>query len=191
MFAREASREAVTTRVHFHAQLDVVWRGILFYEDVLERPPFPLRAVLPRPLRTDGDKTRAGSEVHCVYAGGGVVKRITAVEPARLLQFDVVEQSLGIESCVLAQSGAYRFFLCGEGTDVVLVTNYLAYLHPRRLWRPLEALLTRQLHRHILAAVRTALGLPGPPTRADLGPSCRPESPGGLACTTSRSRSHW
>jgi hypothetical protein len=192
LFVREPISESVTTRMHFDARLDLVWRHLLFYEDVPARTPFPLRIVLPHPLRTDGDKTRVGSQVRCAYSRGEVVKRITVVERACLLQFDVVEQNLGIEDCVLTQSGSYRFFRCGDGTDVALATTYLAFLHPRRLWRPLETLLARQLHRHIFAAVRATLDLLGPLAPADLAPSCRRRlgSAGGLACTTSPSRFH-
>jgi len=191
LFARAPIAESVTTRVHIDTEPDLVWRRILFYEDVPRGAPFPLRVVLPCPLRTDGDKTTTGSRVYCVYSRGDVIKRISVVEPARLLQFDVVEQNLGIEGCVLAKSGSYRLFPCGEGTDVALVTNYLAYLHPRCLWRPVEAFLARQLHRHILQAVRATLDLRGASVRVDLAPSHRPEldSRGGHAWTTSPSRS--
>ena len=191
LFVREAISESVSTRGHFNASLDFVWRHLLFFEDVRERAPFPLRVVLPHPLRTEGDKTRVGSQVRCAYSRGDVLKHITVVEEARLLQFDVVEQNLGIEDCVLTQSGSYRFFRCGDGTDVARVTNYLTYLRPRRLWRPLEKLLAQQLHRHILAAVRASLSKPGPLVRADLAPSRRSGlgAPEGLTCTTSPSRS--
>jgi hypothetical protein len=74
-----------------------------------------------------------------------------------VLEFDVVEQRLGIESCVRARGGSYRIASDGDVTDLVLLTRYDAYLRPRSLWRPLEALLVRQLHRHILGGIRAAL----------------------------------
>lgn len=157
LFSSEAASESVATRVHFDAGPGAVWDRLLFYEEVRGRPPLLLRAFLPRPLGTEGDKTRAGERVRCRYSGGDLVKRITAIERDRLLEFEVIEQCLGIEGCVRTQGGSYGLFRCGDGTDVELATNYEAYLRPRQLWRPLEALLVSRLHGHILAALGLAL----------------------------------
>jgi hypothetical protein len=121
-----------------------------------------------------------------------LVKRISAVEPGRLLQFEVVAQRLGIEGCVRTQSGSYNCTPCGDGTDVTLVTKYQAYLRPRWLWRGLETLLVRQLHRHILAAALAAPVSAGSPAPAVLSPSrrLRRHRAGDLACTTLPSYSH-
>jgi hypothetical protein len=166
LFAREAVSESVATRMHFDAWPEAVWEGLVLYEEIPGHPPLLLRAFLPHPLRTEGDKTRIGELVRCTYSEGILVKRITAVEPPYLLRFDVVEQNLGIEGCVLTKGGSYRSSPCEGGTDVTLVTHYLAYLRPRRLWRPLEAMLVRRLHRHILSAVRAALLPAGSVARA-------------------------
>jgi hypothetical protein len=171
LFAGNPGSETVATRVHLRAGPEAVWNRVVFYEEVPGTPPFLLRALLPRPLGTDGDKTRVGARIRCVYRESDLIKRITLVEPARLLEFEVVEQNLGIEGCVLTQGGSYQFFPCGDGTDVVLVTEYRAFLHPRHLWRPLEALLVRSLHRHILGAVSAALLPASSLTRIALSPS--------------------
>jgi hypothetical protein len=171
LFAGDPVSETVATRVHFRAGPEAVWNSVVFYEDVPGAPPFLLRALLPRPLRTEGDKTRVGARVRCVYRESDLVKRITLVKPARVLKFEVVEQNLGIEGCVLTQGGSYQFFPCGDGTDVALVTEYRAFLHPRHLWRPVEARAVRSLHRHILDAVRAALLSGSSLTRVALSPS--------------------
>ena len=113
----------------------------MFYEEVPGRPALLLRTLLPYPVRTDGNKTSVGAMVYCVYRGGDLAKRITTVEPSRLLQFEVIDQRLGIESCILTRGGSYRSLRCGAQSDVPLITNYHAYLRPRCLWRPFEALL--------------------------------------------------
>lgn len=157
LLARKAVSEAVATRVHFNASPEAVWNHIMFYEEVPGRPPFLLGAVLPRPVRTEGDKTRVGGTVRCEYRRGDLVKRITCVEPPHFLQFEVIGQRLGIEGCVLTLGGSYQICTCGDATDVVLITNYRAFLRPRYLWRPVEAFLVSQLHRHILRGVCTAV----------------------------------
>ena len=153
LFARKAVSEAVATRIRFNASPEAVWNHIMLYEEVPGRPPFLLRALLPHPVRTEGDKTRVGATVRCVYEGGDLVKRITTVEPPRFLEFEVVEQRLGIEDCILTLGGSYEIYTCGDATDVMLITNYQAYLRPRYLWRPLEASWYDQLHGHILRGV--------------------------------------
>src|SRR4030095_14045622 len=157
LFAREAVREAVLTRVHLKASPEMVWNHIMLYEEVPGQPPFLLRALLPHPVRTEGDKTRVGAMVRCAYREGHLVKRIASVEPRHVLQFEVVEQRMRIEGCSLTLGGSYQIYPYKDATDVLLTTNYRAYLRPRFLWRPLEALLVSQLHNHILDGVRRAI----------------------------------
>lgn len=189
LFARKGVNEAVATRVRFNASPEAVWNHIKFYEEVSGRPAFLLRVLLPYPVRTEGDKTRMGATVRCAYSVGGLAKRITAVEPPRFLQFEVIEQRLGIEGCILTLGGSYEISIRGDASDVVLVTNYLAYLRPRYLWRPLEALLVSQLHQHILRGVGAAVFPGNPANRQAVAESLAPPSapPGGAACTASQS----
>jgi hypothetical protein len=185
--ARKAVREVTVTRVHFKASPQIVWGHLVFYEEVSERAPLLLRTLLPHPVRTEGDKTQVGAMVRCAYRGGDLIKRITAVEPPHFLKFEVVEQRLGIEDCVLTHGGSYQIHGSGDATDVVLATNYQAYLRPRYLWRPLEALLIHQLHSHILRSVKAALlaRSPGRPTRESL--KAQSTFSRDLTCTTSQS----
>jgi len=185
LFARQAVPEAVATRIRFDASPEAVWTRIMFYEEVPGNPPFLLRTVLPRPIRTEGDKTRIGATVRCVYKSGDLVKRITAVDPPHFLQFEVVEQRLGIEACVLTLGGSYQIRSCANTTDVLLITNYNAYLRPRFLWRPFEAFLVSQLHRHILRGVSAAMSPGNPATRPAVAESLKPRCapPGGFTCT--------
>jgi hypothetical protein len=157
LFGREAIGESVATRVRLDGSPEQVWNQIMFYEEVPGRPALLLRTLLPYPVRTDGNKTSVGATVYCVYKGGELAKRITAVEPSRLLRFEVIEQRLGIEGCILTRGGSYEISECGAQSDVALITNYQAYLRPRSLWRPLETLLVGQLHVHVLGGIRAAV----------------------------------
>jgi hypothetical protein len=160
LFAGNESTESVETPVQFQATPEAVWQGMLLYEDVPVRPPFLLRALLPFPVRTEGDKTRVGATIQCTYEGGDLIKRIQVVERPNFLKFEVVQQRLGIESCVMTLGGSYQIRPCGDRSEVVLTTNYLAHLRPRFLWRPVERFMARQLHRHILDGMRRAVTLP-------------------------------
>jgi len=74
LFARKAVSEAVATRVHFNASPEAIWNHIMLYEEVLGQPPFLLRALLPHPVGTEGDKTRVGATVRCAYREGDLVR---------------------------------------------------------------------------------------------------------------------
>jgi hypothetical protein len=193
LFAGKPKNEAVATRVHLDAGPETVWNRIQFYEEVPARPPFLLRTLLPQPVRTEGAKTAVGAKVRCIYSTGEVVKHITAVQPPRLIEFEVIDQRLGIERVARTLGGSYHLSPCHDGTDVELVTNYRAYLRPRFLWRPLEMLLVRQLHHHILRGIQATITFPAamPAIRSAVTESLKPECAprGGLACTISESRS--
>lgn len=190
LVARKPHDESVATRVHWNAGAETVWNRLLFYEEVPEKAPLLLRVLLPRPVRAEGGKTRPGETVRCIYHGGELLKRITAVEPPHLVQFEVIEQRLGIEGCALTLGGSYQLRSCGDGIDLVLRTNYRAYLRPRCLWRRVEALLVSQLHGHILRGVCAGLPLADRAAGAARTDSLRAQraAAGGLTCTASPSR---
>jgi hypothetical protein len=140
--------------MYFDATAQTTWNALMFYEEVPGDAPLLLRTLLPRPVRTEGDKRTAEAMVGCIYHGGAeLLKRITHVEEPHVLRFEVVEQRLGIEDCVLTRGGSYEIRACGSRSEVVLKTEYDTYLRPRGIWRFLEAAVVRRLHRHILRGV--------------------------------------
>jgi hypothetical protein len=193
LFAGEAVRETIATRVCFEASAEAVWDELMFYEEVPGRAPLLLRMFLTAPVRTEGDKRRAGAMVRCVYSGGAeLMKCITRVEAPRSLYFEVIDQRLGIEDCIRTLKGSYEIRNCGEASEVVLTTNYEAYLRPRALWRRVEAALVSRLHQHILRGVSAAIQQTSAITHAkvqEARSTKRDIVAGGIACTISQSRS--
>lgn len=191
LFGGRPFDEAVWTQFHFADPPETVWNELKFYEEIPGCAPWLLRLVLPAPTRTRGDKKTPGAIVHCAYDSGDLFKRIVAVDAPRSIEFEVIRQRLGVEGCIEAMYGSYRLESCGGGTDILLTTNYRAYLHPRFLWRPVEKLLARRLHRHILKGMSEAL-LQTAPARSAAG-ARRPEPKsaytGEFACIPSHSRS--
>jgi len=154
LFPRSATMSMVVTRASIKATPEEVWRRIMFYEEVPHRPPLMLRLLLPVPLRTSKPGLNPGALVQCSYSGGGhLVKRITTVEPPRLVRFEVIEQHLGIEPCLTTSAGSYEIFKTDAGSEVALTTRYTGHLRPRWLWRGPERLLGHSLHRHILGGM--------------------------------------
>lgn len=150
----DASAEVVT-RMVFRAPIDRVWRTIMFYEQIDQRPPLHLRWLLPVPLGTEGRKTAVGDEAKCLYEGGFLVKRVVRVVAAELYAFEVIEQELAFGGGMRLSGGAYRLRSQADGsTEVALTTRYRGGWRPRWLLAPIEGVVCHMFHRHILRAMR-------------------------------------
>jgi len=149
--------DRVVTHLRLAASSAAVWQTLMFYEDVPRAPWSIFRFLLPRPLRSEGDKSRVGNVVHCFYEDGYLMKRITAVEPGELLRFEVIEQQLGIERTFRAHEGSYELRALPTGTAVTLTTRYAGSLWPRFLWRPVERYFGHKFHLYVLRGMREAL----------------------------------
>jgi hypothetical protein len=157
LFPRNLDIDSVQTRAMFDVPAEQVWQQMMFYEEVPGRPGWLLRLILPTPLRTRGEKSKVGSLIECVYAGGSLEKRITAVEPPGLISFDVLVQDLGIEDSITMTGGSYEIHASADGAEVVLTTLYHGHVLPRWLLRPVERFVARRLHRYILDGMSTAV----------------------------------
>ncbi len=165
LFPRNDEIDAVQTRALFDVSPETVWKGMLFYEEVPRRPMPLLRMFLPAPVRTRGEKTRIGAVIECTYDRGYLEKRITAVDPARLVKFDILVQELGIEDSISMRGGSYALQGDAHRSELVLTTQYCGHLRPRWLWRRVERFLAHRLHSHILDGMRLELEASGAPAR--------------------------
>lgn len=146
---------SIVTRMRFDASIERAWHGLMFYEQIGERPPLHLRLLLPVPIRTESAKTNVGDEVRCLYEGGHLLKRITRIDAGRRYEFEVVEQNLAVGRGMSLAGGCYTFQeLAGGGIEVAVTTRYVSPRRPGWLWRPLEAAVCHMFHRHLLAAMR-------------------------------------
>jgi hypothetical protein len=178
LFGGSGTKETVATEARLTATPAQIWQQLMFYEEVPGKPALLLRILVPYPIRAEGDKTRPGTTVRCVYRTGDLTKRIKTASPPHLLEFDVIQQRLGIEGCLVTRGGSYRISASGDSSSILLITEYEAYLRPRFFWRPLEADLIRQLHMHILSGIATAAGA-DKPWRAAEASQTTPTAPSG------------
>ena len=100
------------------------------------RPSSSRAVALPNPRR---GRQEVGETVRCTYRGGDLESASRLVTP-RICWDSMSVRRLGIERCILTLGGR-RIESCGDPSEVVLTTNYRAYLRPRYLGRPVEALL--------------------------------------------------
>jgi hypothetical protein len=147
----------VSTSEHFPAPPAIVWQTLLFYEEVSAAPPFFLRWLLPVPLGTAGSKSIVGSEVSCRYAGGHLLKRVSAIVEMRCFAFDVIEQDLALHGLRLL-GGEYNLHAVASArTRVTLSTRYASPYRPDWVCARLEAAVCHCFHRHLLSAMRQNL----------------------------------
>src|ERR1700690_2142193 len=131
-----------------------LWRSLMFYEQIDEPPPWYLRLLLPRPIRTEGEKSAVGDEALCLYEGGHLVKRVTQIDPGQRVEFAVVEQQLAVGAAIQLSGGSYALREIGGGrTELKVVTRYTGGRHPRWAWRALEAAFCHLFHRHLLTSI--------------------------------------
>jgi hypothetical protein len=135
--------------------LEEVWEGLLFYEQIAERPSIHLRLLLPSPIRTEGRKAEVGDEARCLYDAGHLVKRVTRVERPWIYGFRIVEQDLDVGRGLRLSGGRYTLSESPQGgTEIALETRYESPHRPRWLWQPIESAICHAFHRHILGAMR-------------------------------------
>jgi hypothetical protein len=131
------------------------WDAVMFYEEVEHAPPMLLNFALPKPIGSQGRKDRVGEIVRCQYDRGWLVKRISRIEPGRVMEFEVIEQHLHFERDVTLTGGSFQIVSQPDGTArVVLTTNYERHLHPAWMWLPVEKEVVHTLHEHVLEGMR-------------------------------------
>lgn len=146
---------SVVTRSRLAAAPEKVWRTLLYYEQIEERPPLHLRLFLPVPIGSAGSKAMVGDEARCSYEGGYLLKRVTRVDHGHHYGFEVVEQKLALGGGVSLSGGCYTLReLAGGRTEVAVTTRYMSRRRPGWLFGPIEAAVCHLFHRHLLSAMR-------------------------------------
>lgn len=82
----------VRSSIEIDAAPDVVWRSVIAFPPITERPELFFRAGVAYPLRAEIVGEGAGAVRYCVFSTGAFVEPITRWEPGRRLSFDVAEQ---------------------------------------------------------------------------------------------------
>jgi hypothetical protein len=152
-----------------------VWESLVFYEGIKEAPPLYLRLLLPRPIRTEGDKAAVGDQALCLYEGGNLVKRVTLIDSHRRYEFTVVEQNLSVGGGVRLSGGSYSLHDAARGhTRLSITTRYTSHNRPRWLVRPIEDAVCHLFHRHLLKSIRNQAELHHPALAFDTAVPSRP-----------------
>ncbi len=164
---RELTHCVVVTRMSFTVTVGQLWRSLMFYEQIDEPPPWYLRLLLPRPIRTEGEKSTVGDEALCLYESGHLVKRVTHIDPGHRVEFVVVEQQLEVGAAIQLSGGSYALREIGGGrSELCVTTRYTGGRHPRWAWRAIESAFCHLFHRHLLTSIGRKAGKSRPPVAA-------------------------
>ena len=156
-FPRRSEVATVRTRLDMHATPEEAWDALMFYEEVEHDPPALLQLALPKPIGSNGRKDRVGEVVRCQYDRGYLVKRISRIEPGKVMEFEVLEQHLHFERDVTLTGGKLENVQQpGGSVQVQVTTNYERHLHPAWMWTPIEKEVVHTLHEHVLEGIRRA-----------------------------------
>jgi hypothetical protein len=86
---------------------------------------------------------------------------VTLLEPPRRYEFEVIEQRLSSDRGVKLLSGVFDLReLPASQIDLSITTRYTSRIRPRWLAEPVEAMLCRRLHRHVLDAIQAKAAAP-------------------------------
>jgi hypothetical protein len=145
----------IVTSMILHAEADLIWDSLMFYEQIEQKPPLLLRLLLPHPVRTEGSKEQVGDVATCVYAQGHLLKQVTRIEAPGLYEFQVIEQHLVFGGGLRLMGGSYALSdVSPDHTKVSVTTRYVSIKKPRRLWKPIEALVCHAFHRYLLLSIQ-------------------------------------
>lgn len=145
----------VETGLTIDATPEEAWKAIMFYEDVRHAPPWLLHLALPQPIRSEGKKDKPGEVVRCFYNCGTISKRISRVEPARRLSFDVIETVMRSDNYARLRDGSFEIEPVGTTQSrITLTTRYERKLRPAWIWEPIERKVIHTLHEHLLEGMR-------------------------------------
>jgi len=150
--------QSIVTHRDIAASVEQVWNNLQFYEELDHAAPFLLRLLLPRPERKVTAPAVEGHATTLPYDGGHYARRITRLEPPMRYEFEVIDQRLTSDRGVMLLSGAFTLHaMSATQTDLAITTRYVSRIRPRWLAEPVEAMLCRRLHRHLLDSIEAKL----------------------------------
>lgn len=149
----------VTTRLRIRARPEQVWKHVVAFEPIREKPQFWLfRIGLPRPDRTTADGPFVGARRRCVFSGNLVFEeRIVALEPNRRITFDITGQPAHPEILGHAtlRRGQMALVDNGDGTTTLIGTSwYSLHVYPAAYYDLWATAIGRNVHTRVMRHIQ-------------------------------------
>lgn len=156
---------SVADRVVIHAPPSVVWRHIVAFPPLPERPDWWLfKLGLPYPVQSTIQSVHVGAERRCLFSGNlAFEERVVACRPNRELTFDIVRQPAHPEILGHAAVKRGQFLLQdnGDGTTSLTGTSwYELYVYPSWYYDLWASRVARQVHWRVMSHVKTVCESP-------------------------------
>jgi uncharacterized protein YndB with AHSA1/START domain len=160
---------SVTTSIVVNASPERVWKYVVAFPDIQEKPDWVLSTGLAYPVRTRIDGSRAGAARSCDLSTGTVQERVVAWEEPRLLRFTVlstppamVERGLygpihpkHLDGYYISKAGQFELTPLSGGRTLVVGTSWYRHgLWPAEYWRWWSDAVVHHIHRRVLEHIR-------------------------------------
>ena len=158
----------VVTMVDVAASPQTVWKHVVQFDEIRERPAWYFRGGIAYPIRATIAGTGVGAIRRCEFSTGAFVEPITTWDEPRRLAFDVIAQppplrELSIYSKVYAphlkgyfssSHGEFRLVPTASGTRLEGHTWYSVAMSPQGYWRAMSEVVLHRIHRRVLDQVK-------------------------------------
>jgi hypothetical protein len=133
-----------------HSCMDV-YDAIKSVDTLDTTKPFLMKLDLPVPQKCILEAEEVGAMRTCYFEGGVVTQQITALEPGKLIDMEVIDYQLTGRKWMGFTTASYTFEeLPNDGCRITRNTAYTSQLYPRFYWEPLEKLGLEQEHEYVM-----------------------------------------
>jgi hypothetical protein len=159
----------VSTAIEINAPPERVWQNVVAFSDLAEPQEWYFHTGLAYPTRTRIVGSGLGAIRYCDLSTGPVVETVTQWEPARLLEFDVVQTPAPMEEWSpyghIAPKHLHGYFVSKHGrfqliplargrTRLEGTSSYQHGLYPAIYWRLWSDATVHRIHERVLTHIR-------------------------------------
>jgi uncharacterized membrane protein YhaH (DUF805 family)/uncharacterized protein YndB with AHSA1/START domain len=165
----EAPLYGVTTSVEIHAPAETVWRELVAFNTIDERPEWLFRAGIASPTRATIAGRGPGAVRHCVFSTGAFVEPIETWDEPRRLAFSVASnppsmtewtpygniQPPHLEGFLVSERGEFRLTPLGPDRTLLEGTTwYRHHMRPAGYWRLWSDFIIHKIHARVLEHIQ-------------------------------------
>jgi uncharacterized membrane protein YhaH (DUF805 family)/uncharacterized protein YndB with AHSA1/START domain len=169
MVKPEAPLYAVTTSVEIHAPAERVWRELVAFNTIDERPDWLFRIGIACPTRATIAGHGPGAVRHCVFSTGAFVEPIEIWDEPRRLAFSVTSnppsmtewtlyeniQPPHLEGFLISERGEFRLTPLGPDRTLLQGTTwYRHHMRPAPYWRLWSDFIIHKIHMRVLEHIQ-------------------------------------